>query len=240
MCFFNTRKELTMPLKIQSTTQNFNFDHDYLTAISKLLRQTQTQMLDHLTDVDGTQANEFAETIDTPVKAATTQYNDLYGDDAPQKSLLITYVRPFSDHILSRYLLETKHYVRSSTDISNTKDHLSDLIQANKIVVHVVPLSAHATTEQVELEPFDQFTIVTIFDTFSATAEPTTYLNELLAFNPSNWGQSNHFGSEMFGDELPLIKQAAIQLTGNNKIFEHIDLSGIADAQRLVKLLLMV
>lgn len=228
-----------MPLKIQSTTQNFDFDHDYLTAISKLLNQTHTHTLGHLTDVDGTQANEFDETIDTPVKAATTQYNDLYGDDAPQKSLLVTYVRPFSDHILSRYLLETKHYVRSSTDISKIKDHLSDLIQANKIVVHVVPLSAHATTEQVELEPFDQFTIVTIFEIFSATAEPTPYLNELLVFNPSNWGQSNHSESETFGDELPLIKQAAIQLTGDNNVFENITLNGIADAQQLVKLLLM-
>lgn len=229
-----------MPLKIKSTTQNFDFDHNYLTAISKLLRQTDTKILDHLTDADGTQANEFTETINTPVKAATTQYNDLYGDDEPQKSLLITYVRPFTDHILSRYLLETKHYVRSNTDILKIKNHLSDLIQANKIVVHVVPLSEHAATEQVELEPFDQSTIATIFETFSTAAKPTTYLNELLAFNPSNWAHSNHFGSETFGDELPLIKQAAIQLTGNDNIFKNINPSGIADAQRLVKLLVMV
>lgn len=235
-----------MPLKIKSIPQNFNFDHDYLTAISKLLRQTNTQILDDILEigeeqsVGEAQVHEFNETIENPVKAAITYYNDLYGDDEPQKSLLITYVRVFTDHITPRYLLETRHYVRSGTDILNIKEHLSDLIHANKIVVHVVPLSEHPSTEQFELHSYNQSNIATIFETFPATTNPTTYLNELLSFNLSNWVQSEHSASETFGNELPLIKQTAVQLTGNPDVFKNLNSSEIADAQKLVKLLLMV
>lgn len=229
-----------MPLKIKSIPQNFNFDHDYLTAISRLFSQTNTQIIEHVADIDEAQADEFNDIIDTPIKAATNYYNDLYGDDAPQKSLLITYVRPFTDHITQRYLLETRHYVRSGTDILKIKEHLSDLIQANKIIVRVVPLSEHPSTEQFELQSYNQSNIATIFETFPAAPNPTTYFNELLSINLSNWVQSEHSASETFGNELPLIKQTAVQLTGNPDVFKNLNSSEIADAQKLVKLLLMV
>lgn len=235
-----------MPLKIQSTTHNFDFDHDYLTAISKLLNQTQTQMIDDIFETDEdqsvgeVQARAFNETIEEPIKAATSYYDDLYGDDEPQKSLLITYVRVFTDHITPRYLLETNHYVRSGTNILKIKDHLSELIQANKVIVHVVPLSEHPSTQQFELQSYNQSNIATIFETFPATTNPTTYLNELLSFNLSNWVQSTHSASETLGNELPLIKQTAVQLTGEPDIFKKLNSSEIADAQQLAKLLLMV
>lgn len=235
-----------MPLKIKSVPQNFDFDHDYLTAISKLLRRTQTQIIDDIFETDEeqsvgeAQARAFNETIEKPVKAATSYYDDLYGDDEPQKSLLITYVRVFTDHITPRYLLETNHYVRSGTNILKIKDHLSDLIQANKVIVHVVPLSEHPSTQQFELLSYNQSNIATIFETFPAATNPTTYLNELLSFNLSNWVQSTHSASETLGNELPLIKQTAIRLTGNSSILENLNSSEITDAQKLIKLLLMV
>lgn len=235
-----------MPLKIKSVPQNFDFDHDYLTAISKLLRRTQTQIIDDIFETDEeqsvgeAQARAFNETIEEPVKAAVSYYNDLYGDNEPQKSLLITYVRVFTDHITPRYLLETRHYVRSGTDILKIKNHLSDLIQANKVIVRVVPLSEHPSTEQFELLSYNQSNIATIFETFPATTNPTTYLNELLSFNLSNWVQSTHSASETLGNELPLIKQTAIRLTGNSSILENLNSSEITDAQKLVKLLLEV
>lgn len=235
-----------MPLKIKLVSQNFDFNHDYLTAISKLFRQTNTQILDDLFEigeeqsVGNAQVHQFNEIIEEPVKTAVSYYNDLYGDNEPQKSLLITYVRVFTDHITPRYLLETRHYVRSGTDILKIKNRLSDLIQSNKIIVRVVPLSEHPSTEQFELQSYNQSDIATIFETFPAATNPTTYLNELLSFNPSNCIQSKHSASETFGNELPLIKQTAVQLTGDPDIFKNLNISEITDAQKLVKLLLMV
>ena len=229
-----------MPLNINhpQTTLHFRSNHQDLDALAKFFRKTKAQIDAGITDTSQQQIQTFKETIALQVNASTSFYHHETANS--QQSLLITYVRPFTDHVTARYLLETKHFVRSNADITGIKEHLDDLIKTNQVVVRVLPLSSHPVTQQLELEPYAQADLATIYETLAAVSDPTPYLTELFSVKIVKSRDITPTNNYEYAQELPLLRQAAIDLTHDQNSLTHLTADIINKIQRLTRKLLII
>lgn len=229
-----------MPLKLNPTQSNLHLksNHQDLDALAKFFRKTKIQIDAGITDTSQKQIQAFKETIALQVDASTNFYHHQSPDS--QQSLLITYVRPFTDHITARYLLETKHFVRSNADIAGIKEHLDDLIKTNQVVVRVLPLSSHPVTQQLELDPYAQADIATIYETLAAVSDPTPYLAELFSIKIVKSHDAKPTNGYDYAQELPLLRQATINLTHDQNSLTHLTTDILNDIQRLTKKLSII
>ena len=209
-----------MPLNIDhpQTTLHFRSNHQDLNAFAKFFRKTKAQIDAGITDTSQQQIQTFKETIALQVNASTSFYH----------------------HVTARYLLETKHFVRSNADITGIKEHLDDLIKTNQVVVRVLPLSSHPVTQQLELDPYAQADLATIYETLATVSNPTPYLAELFSVKIVVSRDITPTNNYEYAQELPLLRQATIDLTHDQNSLTHLTADIINKIQRLTKKLLII